>query len=79
MRLSEIERVVNGGFEADLEGWYSEGAVTTQADETVSGSQALVLPADGGFVDQRLKFLPGTTYRLTGWGKIAERGDTLEF
>ncbi|MER3485220.1 MAG: hypothetical protein C4345_03815, partial [Chloroflexota bacterium] len=30
-------------------------------------------------VDQRLKFLPGTTYRLTGWGKIAERGDTLEF
>ncbi len=78
VRLSEIERVVNGGFEADLEGWYSEGALTTLADDTVSGSRALILPSDGGFVDQRLKFLPGTTYRLTGWGKISERGDTLE-
>jgi LCP family protein required for cell wall assembly len=78
VRLSEIERIVNGGLEADLEGWYTEGAVTTVTDEPVSGSRALVFPADGGFVDQWIKFLPGITYRLTGWGKVMERGDTLQ-
>lgn len=78
-RLSEIERIVNGGFEAGLEGWYIEGAITTEGGDVHSGDYALVLPADGGFVDQSVEFLAGTTYRLTGWGKVDARGDTVEF
>lgn len=73
--MSEIERVKNGDFEAGDSAWYVEANAAITETDAVSGSQALVISADGSWVDQSFFFLQGTTYQLSTWGKLTEQGD----
>jgi LCP family protein required for cell wall assembly len=73
--MSEIERIKNGDFERGNADWYVEAGATITETDAVSGSRALVIPAEGSWVDQSFFFLPGTTYQLTTWGKVSKQGD----
>jgi LCP family protein required for cell wall assembly len=74
--ISQIERIENGGFEHGNADWWIEGGAGSVETVSVSGTHALVIPAQGAWVDQRIFFLGGTTYRLSGWGKVGAAGDT---
>ena len=75
--LSEIERIENGSFEAGLTPWYIEdGAGPVQVPDAVDGQFVLRLPAPGAYVDQRTFYVPGTSYLLTGWGRLTAEGDS---
>jgi LCP family protein required for cell wall assembly len=75
--LSEIERVKNGSFEQDVEGWYVEsGAGAVPVADAPDGAAMLQLPATGGYADQVLFTIPGTSYYLSASGRLSAEGDT---
>ena len=74
--LSEIERVENGSFEDGVAAWYVEdGAGAAQIPDAVDGQSVLRIPAAGAYADQRIFYVPGTTYVLSGWGRVSAGGD----
>jgi hypothetical protein len=74
--LSRDELVADGGFEDGLADWYVESGVETVTGEAHRGAQAARLDATGGYADRRIAAEPGTTYRLSVWGKLSAAGDT---
>ena len=77
--LSEIERVENGSFEGGIAPWYVEsGADSLQVDDALDGAAMLQVPAAGGYVDQSIFTIPGTTYYLSAGGRMTVAGDSGE-
>jgi len=76
--VSEIERIKNSDFESGNTEWYLEAGAAIAETDAVSGANALVIPASGSWVDQSFFFLVGTTYQLTAWGKVTEKGEAGE-
>jgi len=75
--LSEIERVKNGSFEQGTEGWYLEsGAGPVPVADAPDGGAMLQLPATGGYADQVIFTIPGTSYYLSASGRLSAEGDT---
>jgi LCP family protein required for cell wall assembly len=75
--LSEIERVKNGSFEQGTEGWYLEsGAGPVSVADAPDGGAMLQLPATGGYADQALFTIPGTSYYLSASGRLTAEGDS---
>lgn len=77
--LSEVERITDGGFEEASTAWYVEdGAGPVQAGDAHGGSAVMELPAEGAYAGQSIYFIPGTTYRLSGWLRLTAAGDAGE-
>ncbi|HRA46744.1 MAG TPA: LCP family protein [Thermomicrobiales bacterium] len=75
MQLSEIDRIKNGSFEAGSEPWYTEnGAAVVGVGDAPDGSSVLQLTT-GGYANQTIFFVPGTTYVLTTVGRVERKGD----
>ena len=75
--LSEIERVKNGSFEQGVDGWYLEsGAGPVSVADAPDGAAMLQLLATGGYADQVLFTIPGTSYYLSASARLTAGGDT---
>jgi LCP family protein required for cell wall assembly len=72
---SAIERVVNGDFEQGEAGWYIEPGATVQSDHVYDGGQALRVQP-GGYANQLVFFIPGSTYQVTFWARMSGSGQT---
>lgn len=72
------EIVENGGFEEGDRGWHLDGGARVAGIDVQSGHHSLILPAEGGYVDQVAGVVPGARYRLTAWGMLGAAGDTGE-
>jgi LCP family protein required for cell wall assembly len=75
--LSEIERVENGSFEEGVNGWYLEsGAGPVVVDDAPDGTMMLQIPVTGAYADQGIFTIPGTSYYLSGTGRLTADGDS---
>lgn len=73
---SNVERIINGGFENGLTGWTAFGATTVFADPSSSpaGGMALRTVGNGAaypVTQQRLSVIPGATYTVRAYSKSA--------
>ena len=74
--LSEIERVKNGSFEDGLDPWYSDNTVAVVPDADAPDGGSVLQVQTGGYVDQSVFFVAGTSYVLTVQGKVDKKGDS---
>jgi LCP family protein required for cell wall assembly len=74
--LSDIERVPDQSFEAGPGDWDLETGAAIVETDAVDGTHALQLTGSGSYAGQNVYFLAGTTYQLTGWGKVSAEGET---
>ena len=75
--LSEIERIENGSFEDGVTTWYLEsGAGPVLVDDAPDGTTMLQIPAIGAYADQGIFTIPGTSYYLSGTGRMTAEGDS---
>lgn len=72
---SEIERVVNGGFEQGADPWYLNEDVAVVSGKAHSGNQAAAIGAEGGYLSQRIFATAGSTYQLTVWTRLTKSSD----
>ncbi|HEY7031061.1 MAG TPA: hypothetical protein VH482_07040 [Thermomicrobiales bacterium] len=68
--------VVNGGFNDELNHWYSENETAVVAGAGRRGGPAVRLGTGGGYADQQLAVVAGRTYRLQAWGRVSTPGDS---
>lgn len=69
--VCSLNLLANPGFEADLSGWGTSGALSVVTDK-YSGAKALrVGPIDSGFSGANIPAQAGETFVVSGWGKIA--------
>lgn len=73
--LSEIERIVNGGFEQGETNWYTGDDVSI-SDHAHTATQSLAIGTNGGYASQRPFMVPGSTYQLSAWVSLSKGGQT---
>ncbi|MDA5286862.1 carbohydrate binding domain-containing protein [Streptomyces sp. Isolate_45] len=72
---SAADRVVNGGFESGaLSPWTWYGGVLVTPAHAHTGGYAIRVGPSPAAVEQVITVRPGTTYRLSGWGKVSAAG-----
>jgi LCP family protein required for cell wall assembly len=76
--LSDIERVNDKSFENNDGTWDLESGAAIVETAAVDGTHALELPGKGTYAGQSVYSLVGTTYQLSGWGKVAQEGESAE-